>query len=1193
MSLLKLNLDGTENNFSLTSYSNQDIAPSLTISPDMTQVAIGGNSWKKVDLGSSYTITENTLLEFGFQSTAEGEIHGIGFETDNSISGSATYRFQLFGTERNGQQNFKNYDPSQGLKTYQIPVGNFFTGDFNYLTLINDHDVANPTAESLFENLKLYEAEAAVTLGNTLETAGISSYGNQDLNSFVSFSEDKSQIEIEGNAWKKLSLGNGYTVTHNTILEFEFQSTAEGELHGIGFDTDNSIADSGSHRFQLFGTERNGRQRFNNYDPSQGWKSYRIPVGGFFTGDFNYLTLVNDHDVSNPTGESLFRNIKLYEEIDEIAPTARLTVTDVTETGRETHAFSVTYRDNKAIDLSTLDSSDLHVLGPNGFDAESTFLLVDPNSNGTPRTATYQIEAPGGTWDAAENGTYSVVLRSNEVGDINGNFAVGKTLGTFQVNVVDDPRPDDTTPPTASLVATNLTNGGGVTYAFNVTYRDNESFDVSSLDANDVRVRGPHDFEVHADLVSVSDGTNGTPRTATYQIHAPGSLWDATDNGTYTVTLQPNQVRDTSNNFVAGGELGTFNVNITDLDEVERFGIFEKSFADAGTYRNPYEDVTATVTWVQPDGQILEMPLFWDGGDAWKMRFSPDEVGDWSWSIRSNDAGLDGQSGTMSVVASDNRGGIQAMENYPYHFQYEDGTPFYWFGDTNWRAGKNDPAENLDRDAVFHYVDTRASQGFNYVHANFGGGSQGAGNDGGTHWIGTPGEQINPAYFQEIDTRVEYMNSKGITVGFMLEWAQGWDDYPEADRLRYADYIAARYSGYNVVFIVSGEYNETLNGTAYRNIAQELAASDPHDRMMAIHATNTVESFANDPWMSFGDYQQIYSNLHARILQSRDHDKPVVNSEYAYYLRDSNGDGVVDKPNSATLAEIRHATWDIVMAGGYIVTGWGTTYLGGDRDPGPFNPDDPRNDAWEEDVQFVREFFTDLDWWTLAPSDSLVSGPGTEYALAELGQQYVAYTRGGSGVNLSLGSVPAATYSVQRFDPRTGVYTDLPDYTGNGTVSLATPDNQDWIFVLEKSLGTAQSASPDETLTGDTESNILNGGIGNDTLTGGGGSDRFVYNSPTEGTDTLTDFGADDLIEISASGFGGGLTAGVALSDGVDSQNGVFVNGSTPMGTSANFLYDGGILSFDIDGTGGQAAVQIASFLGDVALSATRILVNS
>jgi Protein of unknown function (DUF4038)/Domain of unknown function (DUF5060)/Putative collagen-binding domain of a collagenase/RTX calcium-binding nonapeptide repeat (4 copies) len=1191
MSLFKLNIDETEDDFSITSYGNQDLKPQLTISPDLTQLSLGGNSWKKIDFGGTYTLDKTTLLEFDFQSNYEGEIQSIGFDTDNSLVGSGVHRFQLFGTEKNSRQNFNNYELSQGWKPYQIPVGQFFTGDFNYLTLINDHDVANPTAESLFRNIKLHKAEVALTLGETQETAGVSSYHNQDRDAFVSFSPDKSQIEIDGNGWKKLDLGNGYNITENTILEFEFQSNTEGEIHGIGFDTDNSIVGSGVNRFQLFGTERNGRQNFNNYDPSQGLKSYQIPVGQFFTGDFNYLTLINDHDIANPTAESLFRNIKLYEAADETPPTANLTVENVTETGGNSHTFTVTYSDNQGLDLSTLDSSDLHVLGPNGFDAETTFLLVDNNSNGTPRTATYQIEAPGRTWNAAENGTYTVVLRSDEVGDLNGNFAIGKTLGSFQVDLADDPLPEDTTLPIANLVATNLISGGGTTHTFSVTYSDNVALDVSSLDGNDIRVQGPNDFEVHADFVSVSNGTNGSPRTATYQINAPGSLWDGTDNGTYTITLQPNQVNDTSNNFVVDGNLGTFNVNITDLDEVDRFGIFEKSFTDTGTYSNPYADATATVTFVQPNGQTLEMPIFWDGGDTWKMRFSPDEVGDWSWSITSNDTGLNGQSGTISVVASDNRGSIQAQEDHPYHFQYQDGTPFYWFGDTNWRAGKNDPSENLDRDTVFHYVDVRASQGFNYIHTNFGGGSQGSGNDGGNHWIGTPGEKINPAYFQEIDTRVEYMNSKGITVGFMLEWAQGWDDYPEADRLRYADYIAARYSGYNVTFIVSGEYNETLNAQAYRNIAQELEASDPHDRMISMHATRTVETFANDPWMSFGDYQQQYTDLHNKILSSRDHNKPVVNSEYAYYLRDSNGDGIVDKPNSATLEEIRNATWDIVMAGGYIVTGWGTTYLGGDRDPGPFNPDDPRNDVWEDDVQHVREFFTDLEWWKLEPNDGLVTGPGTEYALAEPGQQYVAYARGGNGVNLSLGNVPVETYHVQRFDPRTGTYTDLPNYTGNGTVSLTTPNNQDWLFVLTKASGSARLASEDETFVGDASNNLIDGGSGDDTLTGGGGSDRFVYNSATEGTDTLTDFGADDLIEISAAGFGGGLVSGVALSEGVASSTGVFVNGLTSIGTSANFLYNSGTLSFDVDGTGPQAAVELASFLEHPALSATQFAV--
>ena len=88
-------------------------------------------------------------------------------------------------------------------------------------------------------------------------------------------------------------------------------------------------------------------------------------------------------------------------------------------------------------------------------------------------------------------------------------------------------------------------------------------------------------------------------------------------------------------------------------------------------------------------------------------------------------------------------------------------------------------------------------------------------------------------------------------------------------------------------------------------------------------------------WMSFGDYQQNYNELHRRILESRKFNKPVVNGEYGYYLRDQDGNEIPDKSNSTSLKSIRFASWDIVMAGGYFVTGFGTTYFGGYRDPAP------------------------------------------------------------------------------------------------------------------------------------------------------------------------------------------------------------------------------------------------------------------
>ena len=98
------------------------------------------------------------------------------------------------------------------------------------------------------------------------------------------------------------------------------------------------------------------------------------------------------------------------------------------------------------------------------------------------------------------------------------------------------------------------------------------------------------------------------------------------------------------------------------------------------------------------------------------------------------------------------------------------------------------------------------------------------------------------------------------------------------------------------------------------------------------HGNHFVREFNQAAaWMDFGDYQQNYARLNAEVVASRGCDKSVVNSEYAYYLRDADEDGVVDKHNSQRLDVTRHATWDIVMGGGYAVSGFGSTYMGGLR----------------------------------------------------------------------------------------------------------------------------------------------------------------------------------------------------------------------------------------------------------------------
>jgi len=131
--------------------------------------------------------------------------------------------------------------------------------------------------------------------------------GSQDQGGVVQIEDGGATLYLQGNRWQKIDFP--YTVTANTVLEFDFSSGSEGEIHAIGFDTDDSL--SSTWTFKVYGTQNWGNLDFDNY--GSGVKHYVIPVGQYYTGSMNYLFFIMDHDVSSPTGESRFSNIKVYE----------------------------------------------------------------------------------------------------------------------------------------------------------------------------------------------------------------------------------------------------------------------------------------------------------------------------------------------------------------------------------------------------------------------------------------------------------------------------------------------------------------------------------------------------------------------------------------------------------------------------------------------------------------------------------------------------------------------------------------------------------------------------------------------------------------------------------------------------------------------------------------------------------------
>lgn len=137
----------------------------------------------------------------------------------------------------------------------------------------------------------------------------INSYGGAEDQGTHTLLSNGTVLRIQNNAWKAIPIN--YNVTPNTVIQFDFAVTAKGDIHGIGFDNDNVI--SADRTFKLYGTQNWGILNFNNYPGFSSWISYTIPVGQFYTGSFNRLFFVADHDVAPANANSFFKNIRIFE----------------------------------------------------------------------------------------------------------------------------------------------------------------------------------------------------------------------------------------------------------------------------------------------------------------------------------------------------------------------------------------------------------------------------------------------------------------------------------------------------------------------------------------------------------------------------------------------------------------------------------------------------------------------------------------------------------------------------------------------------------------------------------------------------------------------------------------------------------------------------------------------------------------
>ncbi|HKS36229.1 MAG TPA: DUF5060 domain-containing protein, partial [Verrucomicrobiae bacterium] len=152
--------------------------------------------------------------------------------------------------------------------------------------------------------------------------------------------------------------------------------------------------------------------------------------------------------------------------------------------------------------------------------------------------------------------------------------------------------------------------------------------------------------------------------------------------------------------------------------EVPRWEMHESSVKGKAHVTNQFRDAALVGEFVSPSKRTNVIDGFYDGDDTWRLRFSPDEEGEWSYLLRGEGVEVL-RRGRLRCIPPlrDGHGFVRIHPENPYAFAYSDGTPFFPMGDTCYGLYDDSP---ITPELRAEYVKTRRAQRFNFVRMSVG-----------------------------------------------------------------------------------------------------------------------------------------------------------------------------------------------------------------------------------------------------------------------------------------------------------------------------------------------------------------------------------------------------------------------------------------------------------------------------------------
>jgi len=414
----------------------------------------------------------------------------------------------------------------------------------------------------------------------------------------------------------------------------------------------------------------------------------------------------------------------------------------------------------------------------------------------------------------------------------------------------------------------------------------------------------------------------------------------------------------------------------------------------------------------------------------------------------------------------------------------EDGSPFFWLGDTAWEL-----FHKLDREEAELYLRNRAERGFTVVQAVALAELEGltTPNAYGRYplRIGADGrydperpdiaEQGAYGYWDHVDYIVDKAAEYGIYVALLptwgdkydLAWGKGPVVFTKENARTFGAWIGDRYKAKtNVIWVLGGDrpLEKRHHFEVVQAMAEGIRAADVGRHLMTFHPAGGRSSSLHvhdEAWLDFNMIQSSHGELHKAnyAMVASDYaltpTKPTLDGEPCY---EDHPVGFKAANGYFDAADVRKAAYWALFAGAFGHTYGHHSIWSMTREPADYFIMDWKQALMRPGAAHMRHVRTLME---SRPADGRVPDPslaaanyeGANHLEACRGDGYAfVYSPSGLPIRVRLGSISGDRVVATWYDPRTGASSPAGETANEGEAEYRPPTsgrNEDWVLILD------------------------------------------------------------------------------------------------------------------------------------------------